>query len=263
MSEGVRGSVDPDVGVPCASGVGILRPQQDAMTDRLAALEAALESLTQSQTETVAAMNEVTERLEKQLSRAGRELFKANALAEAQQKSAETMLAQLRDYEAYRERELTQLRDRLGEAGNDGKLDIVRKLLPALDGLEQALASGRRRLQRASATPPPDAPPPFWQRWIPAHRDQAPIEVFPAQEIAAWLQGLEFVQERLLDALASADVVPIPTEGVGFDPHLHVAVETAPASDQVRAGTIVREHRRGYLRGDTVLRYAEVVVARG
>jgi molecular chaperone GrpE (heat shock protein) len=42
-----------------------------------------------------------------------------------------------------------------------------------------------------------------------------------------------------------------------------VAVETAPASDQVRAGTIVREHRRGYLRGDTVLRYAEVVVARG
>ncbi len=219
-------------------------------------------SLTQSHIDTVAAMSEVTDRLEKQLNRAGRELFKANTLAEAQQKSAETMLEQLRDAEAHRERELAQLRERLGEAGAEGKLDVVRRLFPALDGLEEALASGRRRLQRATALPDSSALPSFWQRLNPAHRAVAATEASSSQAIAAWLEGLEFVQERLLEALAAVDVVPVPTAGRVFDPHLHVAVETAPATDQVHPGAIVREQRRGYAQGDTVLRYAEVIVAR-
>ena len=232
------------------------------VTERLAALEAALASLAQSQTETVSAMNEVTDRLEKQLNRAGRELFKANALADAQQKNAETMLEQLRDSASHRERELAQLRERLGEAGDAGRLDVVRRLFPALDGLEEALASGRRRLQRAAALPNSSAFPSFWQRLNPAHRAVEAAEASSSQAIEAWLEGLGFVQERLLEALAAVDVVPVPTEACAFDPHLHVAVETAAATDQVRPGAIVREHRRGYAHGDTVLRYAEVIVAR-
>jgi ribosome-associated translation inhibitor RaiA len=236
--------------------------QTDDLTERLAALEVAVVSLTQSQTDTVAAMNEVTDRLEKQLNRAGKELFKANSLADAQQKSAETMLEQVRSSEAYRERELMQLRERLTQAGEEGRLDVVRKLFPALDGLEEALASGRRRLQRTAAIPTASAAPSFWQRLNPAHRAMATPEAASSQEIAAWLEGLAFVQERLLEALAAVDVVPIPTEGCVFDPHLHVVVETTPATDQVHPGAIVREHRRGYMRDDSVLRYAEVVVAR-
>ncbi|MCW3053393.1 MAG: GrpE protein [Chthonomonadales bacterium] len=228
------------------------------VSERLAALETAVLSLTQSQAETVAAMGEFTERLEKQLSRAGKELFKANALADAQQKSAETMLEQLRDSNAHRERELTQLRERLAEASDAGRLEVVRRLFPALDGLEEAIASGRRRLERATNAPKPA--PSFWQRLLPGPR--AVVAPTASQEIAAWLEGLGFVQERLLEALAAVDVVPIPTEGRSFDPHLHVAVETVPATGLTRSGAIVREQRRGYMQADTILRYAEVVVAR-
>jgi len=231
------------------------------VSERLAALEAAVGNLTRSQTETVAAMGEVTERLEKQLSRAGKELFKANALAEAQQKSAETMLEQLRDSNAHRERELTQLRERLADATDTGRLEVVRRLFPALDGLEEAIASGRRRLERATSAPEPRTAPSFWQRLIPGSRAVAPPPS-EGQEIAAWLEGLGFVQERLLEALTAVDVVPIPTEGRSFDPHLHVAVETVPATGHLRSGLIVREQRRGYRQADTILRYAEVVVAR-
>ena len=233
----------------------------DDLAERLAALEAAVEGLTQSLPESVTAMNEVTERLEKQLSRAGKELFKANALAEAQQKNAETMLEQLRDSAAHRERELAQMRGRLSEAGDVGRLDVVRRLFPALDGLEEALASGRRRLQRTAALPNASSTPSLWQRLNPAHRASEAAEASAYQATAAWLEGLGFVQERLLEALAAVDVVPILTEGCAFDPHLHVAVETAPATEQVCPGAIMREHRRGYIQGETILRYAEVIVA--
>ncbi|MCX6032233.1 MAG: nucleotide exchange factor GrpE [Chloroflexi bacterium] len=81
-------------------------------------------------------------------------------------------------------------------------------------------------------------------------------------ELAAWLEGLKFVQDRLLDLLAAEGVRPIEAEGDTFDPYLYVVVETVVATDRVPAGTIVREIRRGYLAGETVLRYAEVVVAR-
>jgi molecular chaperone GrpE len=81
-------------------------------------------------------------------------------------------------------------------------------------------------------------------------------------ELAAWLEGLKFVRDRLLDLLAAEGVRPIEAVGDAFDPYLHVVVETVPATDSVPAGTVVRETRRGYLAGETVLRYAEVVVAR-
>ena len=70
------------------------------------------------------------------------------------------------------------------------------------------------------------------------------------------------LRERLLVALAADKVVPIRTEGGVFDPHLHVAVEAVPAVEGFAPGAVVREQRRGSIRGDTVLRYAEVVVAR-
>lgn len=236
----------------------------DALMERLATLEEAVVNLDQGQADSIAAMGEVTDRLEKQLSRAGKELFKANALADAQQKGAETMLAQLRDAAAHRERELAQMREQLGTAHEEGRLDVVRRLLPAIDGLEEALASGRR-LQRATPIAPPETPSfllSLLQRLNPALRTPTATETSPTQAISAWLEGLQIVHERLLEALAAVEVAPIPAEGGVFDPHLHIALETVAATDTTPAGTIVREHRRGYVRGDTVLRYAEVIVAR-
>jgi molecular chaperone GrpE len=76
------------------------------------------------------------------------------------------------------------------------------------------------------------------------------------------LHGVEFVRERLLAVLAAEGVQPIETEGQPFDPNRHYAVEASAADAALAAGLIVQEMRRGYVCGDSVLRYAEVVVAR-
>ena len=202
----------------------------------------------------------VVDRLDKQVVRAGRELFKANALAEAQQSTVEAALEQLKNAEAHRERELAELRDRVGEARDAGRVDLVQRVLPALDGLEEAIGSGQRLMEREAARV--NSVPSIWERLNPAGRRSRASEASSREAIAAWVAGLVFVRERLLDALAAVDVVPIIAEGRPFDPHRHVAVETVLASGTARPGAVVREHRRGYVRGSVILRYAEVVVAR-
>lgn len=248
------------------------------VTEHLAELHASVAALSHVQTENQAilgGLREAVEHLEKQLARAGKEQFKANTLAEDQQRSVTTMLAQLREAEVYRERELAQLRERLANARSEGRLDIIKGLLPTLDGLGEALASGERLLTHAAYVPVPASPVlplTVAQRLNAAakmlfkpgslHLPSSPVQTLPLPAMAAWLEGLTFVQDRLLAMLAAEGVYPIETEGEPFDPHQHVAVETVPATGVVEPDTIVRETRRGYIMGETVLRYAEVVVAR-
>ena len=77
----------------------------------------------------------------------------------------------------------------------------------------------------------------------------------------ALAEGFLIVHERLLSILKKWDVTPIESVGQPFVPHLHQAVDTVYAAE-VPENAIVEEQRRGYLRGNEVLRYAEVVVAR-
>ncbi|MEP7190185.1 MAG: nucleotide exchange factor GrpE, partial [Roseiflexaceae bacterium] len=79
--------------------------------------------------------------------------------------------------------------------------------------------------------------------------------------IDAWVTGLTFVRQRLLDLLAAADVQPIDALGQPFDPQQHVAIGVVPPSQESPAGTVVEELRRGYRAGERVLRHAEVLVA--
>jgi molecular chaperone GrpE len=66
---------------------------------------------------------------------------------------------------------------------------------------------------------------------------------------------------RLLEAaLREAGAEPVESLGLPFDPRAHEAVDTTVAAD-VPAGTVVRELRRGWRRGDDLLRPAQVVVA--
>ena len=238
---------------------------------------AALAQAQQAHTERASALRDTIDKLEKQVARAGKEQFKANSLIDAQQQTVKSMLDQLRETDAYRERELAHLRDRLTGARAEGRMDIISRLLPVLDGLDEALSAGRRLqpvpgdadqsdadqsdADRAAATAPP-----FRERarraWT-ALRGR-PMGDAPAHDeaLAAWLDGLALVRERLLDAVAAEGVQPIDTEGASFDPALHVAVDTMPATDGLEPGVIVREVRRGYRARDAVLRCAEVVVAR-
>lgn len=203
--------------------------------------------------------------LEKQINRAGREQLKANSLVEAQAAQFSAALEALRTGDARRETEIAALREQNRGAQAAGRLEMARAVLPALDGLDEALRSGEQLLGRPPAAPASPAPPTprFFRRFrarVPAPAGGGGGEMHEA--MAAWLTGLTFVRERLLGALAAEDVRPIEAQGQAFNPQLHVAIEVVPASDGLLPGTIVSEVRRGYLVGDRVLRHAEVVVAR-
>jgi molecular chaperone GrpE len=102
--------------------------------------------------------------------------------------------------------------------------DLIRALLPVLDGFERALK------QRD-----PNVPEEFYR-------------------------GVELIYGEFLGVLSRAGVTPIPTEGKLFDPHLHQAVETVQAPGR-RDQEIVEELQRGYKLKHRLLRPAIVKVA--
>lgn len=221
---------------------------------RLEELRTAVEALAAVQVQAQVAL----EKVEKELSRSGREQFKANLLGQKQQEDLQTTLEHLRQAEAQRQREWAQLRENLDQARHQERVEMIQTLFPVLDGLGEALDSGKRLFE--------DGPLrlPFGQRLGLALRALAGKTTcqVPAQAVAAWLEGLSLVQERLLEVLAAEGVRPIEAKGQTFDPHWHLAVEAMPATGDIEPRTIVAQVRRGYALGDRALRYAEVVVAR-
>lgn len=104
----------------------------------------------------------------------------------------------------------------------EGKRDVVKDLLPALDSLERALDS------------------------IPA--DQA-----------TWRDGIALVQRQVLDALKKLGLEEIETD-CKFDPTKHEAV-MQEKTDGKDSGEIVVVLQKGYRMGDRVIRHCMVKVA--
>ena len=229
--------------------------------------------------------------LKNQVSKLGREQFKLNALFEKQQAQVQAALDQLRAQDARREQERADWLARRPAEQAEARLQVAQRLLPVLDGLDEAIASGERLLERAPSPRVIQAMDrrtsdraPWWANVLaapavlarltsqakPSERERArqALRAFAAdmaawqEGYAAWLQGLELVRERLFETLAMEGVEPLEAIGQPFDPHRHVAMDTVPARDDAPSGAVVSELRRGYAVGDRVLRYAEVVVAR-
>lgn len=76
------------------------------------------------------------------------------------------------------------------------------------------------------------------------------------------LQGVELVRQQFLSKLEGFNVHRIESGGRPFDPLLHEAVTTVPASEALHDGTIAGVIRQGYLIKDEVLRPALVAVAK-
>ncbi len=72
--------------------------------------------------------------------------------------------------------------------------------------------------------------------------------------------GLRLLRNRLWQELSAAGVSEISTE-VEFDPNLHEALTTVPASDETPAKTIVSVIEPGYRFKDRIIKAARVVVA--
>ncbi len=100
--------------------------------------------------------------------------------------------------------------------------ELVKKLLPVLDHLEQALA-GMSEQDRQSG----------------------------------WAKGVELAVKEFETVLASEGLVEIPADGV-FDPALHEAVDT----QEGEGNKILKVVRKGYNLNGKVLRPAQVVVGR-
>lgn len=104
--------------------------------------------------------------------------------------------------------------------------DLLRDLLPLVDDLERALAV------------PPDS-----------------------AAVDSYRNGVELIHKQLLDLLEKRGVVPIPSVGEDFDPHVHQAVAVEP-SEGHRDGEIIDEMRRGYTLRGRLLRAAMVRVSK-
>ncbi|MGX7152629.1 nucleotide exchange factor GrpE [Enterococcus sulfureus] len=104
--------------------------------------------------------------------------------------------------------------------------DLGKKVLPAIDNLERAMAA----------------------------------EVTDEQS-QSLKKGVEMVLESLRHALKEEGIEEIPAKGEAFDPTLHQAVQTIPATEDQEADTIVEVLQKGYRLHDRVLRPSMVIVA--
>lgn len=191
--------------------------------------------------------------LEQEIRKLGKTQLKANLLAEEQSTQLKQGLAVA---QAAQEQNSRLLETISAEHAAQSQKDILEAILPALDGLEHAIAHGQRYLQirdRAAANP---------------HlTDEEMRLVSPADRavLSGWLSGLTLVRERLLAVLEAGGVTPVPSLGQIFDPYQHVAVGAStqlPPGLEAAPGLIVAEERRGYRTQAGVIRFAEVVVYR-
>jgi molecular chaperone GrpE len=179
------------------------------------------------------AMDELTEQVRK----LAKTQFKTNTLQETQLAQQQETLASLQRSVEQQEKRIAELNQHQQQIVEQAQLEMVKSLLPAIDSLDAAFETGRRQVLRLSMT---------------AETRQA---------VVAWLDGIRLARLRLLDILKSHNVSPIPTVGQAFNPNRHVAV-AADTSGRAADGIIIGEDRRGYATPESVLRYAEVIVAR-
>ena len=148
----------------------------------------------------------------------GVDLEEAEQLRRALEVEQQRGLRLLADFENFRRR---VAREQLA-AQQEGRRAALLLLLPVLDSLERALATG-------------SSDPEFYA-------------------------GVAATQRLFVAALREAGAEPVETVGGPFDPAVHEAVATAPA-DGTPPGRVVGEVPRGWRLGDEVLRPAQVVVA--
>ena len=184
--------------------------------------------------------------LGQEIRKLGKAQFKANMMAETQADQWQQALSSIQETQAQQAHLVQTLAD---EQVSAARHELLEAIVPALDGLENAIASGQNYLEKRDLVTASSLSPAQAALTSPADR----------AALSGWLDGLRLVRDRLLVVLETGGVTPIPTVGHPFDPYLHVAVSTTSQGNGV-PGTIVAEERRGYRSPAGVLRYAEVVV---
>lgn len=249
------------------------RAEHQATSDDIQELSTQIDASTRS-------LSESLDTLQKKISRTGKEQFKANSLMEVQTAKYNAALDMLRSADEQRTIEWDTIQEHADAIRNAARREVAHALLPVIDSLDEAMRSGSNVLRQieqterqVEQTPSPSPHPTFFERLF-AKKPESEPEPSQQQDVdtthieslskamSSWLTGLTFVTNRLIQILEAEDIRPMPTTGHLFDPHLHIVLETTPASEDMPEGTITTELRRGYMIEDRVLRHAEVVVAR-
>ena len=150
------------------------------------------------------------------------------ARTKAAEKQVQEVQARFDQLRQQLQRETDETRQRLNRSADERataeKAKFIASLLPALDNLNRAAASG-----------------------------DAPRETI--------LEGIRSIATTFEAALTSAGVEPIQSVGEDFDPELHEAVDTEE-TDAEMDGKVIEEYSRGFRMGDRLLRPARVKVGR-
>ncbi len=137
-------------------------------------------------------------------------------------------LAQARAELTYRDADIVNLRRRHTQERGDllkfGGRALANRLLPVLDNLDRAL------------------------------------EAIPEGSDDSIVQGISLTRQSFWAALEAEGITVIEAAGKKFDPNLHEAITTLPASEENPAGVVIDVLENGYMLHDRVLRPARVVV---
>jgi len=139
------------------------------------------------------------------------------------EKAKEKYLRSLADMDNLRKR----CRRDIEEARINGRVNVLEELLPSLDSMDMALKS--------------------------VEPDEASRPVY---------DGMTMVRKQFLSSMERFQMKPVEAIGAGFDPSLHEAVSYVP-NENVEAGVIFEEMRKGYILGERLLRPSMVVVSSG
>ena len=150
------------------------------------------------------------------------------ARTKAAEKQVQEVQARFDQLRQQLQRETDETRQRLNRSADERaaseKAKFIAALLPALDNLNRAAASG-----------------------------DAPRE--------AILEGIRSIATTFEAALTNAGVEPIQSVGEEFNPELHEAVDTEETGSEMD-GKVIEEYSRGFRMGDRLLRPARVKVGR-
>ncbi len=80
-------------------------------------------------------------------------------------------------------------------------------------------------------------------------------------EAIALKDGMEMVQKQFLVTLDRYSIKPFDSVGDSFNPERHEAIQQLHSDEPL--GTVTFEMRKGYMRGDKLVRAAMVVVSKG
>lgn len=164
--------------------------------------------------------------VQRQVKRMAKEVYKANALAEVAIEDNRAVLDALRtEHEAASADEIAEAR-----------LELAVTILPVADAIQAGLQIGAAQAKIVA--------------------EQSPEA---AQMLVGWLGGQRLLRDRVLALLEAEGIQQMKPVGTPFDPHYHVAVKTI-SRPELPDSIVVAVERDGYLHGDKVLRFAEVIV---